>query len=112
MTDTQSLSPSQEPEQAVLVFIKLPDDWGSDSDWDSIFGLEARLEEAIDRERAGELDGDEFGEGFCTIYMYGPDADGLVSVISPILKEYAMLSGSYAIKRYGEPGAREVRIDL
>jgi hypothetical protein len=44
--------------------------------------------------------------------MYGPDADALWGVVEPVLLDADLGSGSYAVLRYGPPGARESQIDL
>jgi hypothetical protein len=57
----------------------------------------------------------EFGEGFCTLYMYGPDADALFKAVESDLRSAPLPAGSYAIKRYGsagDPEARETRVVL
>lgn len=79
---------------------------------EAMHALQDRLIEAIKGGDAGELDGDEFGEGVCTVYMYGASADRLWHAIAPVLETERFTEGSHAIKRFGEPGAREERIDL
>jgi hypothetical protein len=77
--------------------------------------LESTLERRIASAGVGEFDGDEFGEGTCRLFMYGPDADRLYEVIESILKAAPAARGGFAIKRYGGAGdfnASEVRIDL
>jgi hypothetical protein len=104
------------PEHAVLVYIKLSDDnMGSEKERKKCQDLGERMETSINTKRAGEFDGDEFGEGFCTLYMYGPDADALFNAVESDLRSAGLLAGSYAIKRYGpaaDPNAREVRVAL
>ncbi|MCA9101835.1 MAG: hypothetical protein R3C10_01485 [Pirellulales bacterium] len=103
-------------EHAVLVYFKLSDDeFGTTLEREQIQELSDRLAEAIEGNVAGEFDGDEFGEGHCTLFMYGPDADVLFEVIEPILSDSPLRCGGYAIKRYGEASdenARETRVDL
>jgi len=60
--------------------------------------LEHQLSDAIENSSAGELDGDEWGGGTCTIYMYGPDAERLLSVTLPILKTFHAPLGSYVVR--------------
>jgi hypothetical protein len=79
------------------------------------FALVEELEAAFDTSGIGEYDGEEFGGGGCTFYMYGPDADRLFAAVEPILKQSSLAPGGSATKRYGDagdPDAREVRIDL
>ena len=63
----------------------------------------------------GEFDGDEFGGGECTLYMYGPDADRLFGAVEEELRSSEHAGGGFAVKRYGaagDPSAREIRVDL
>jgi hypothetical protein len=103
-------------EQAVIVHLKLGDDgFGSSDERESIGALQDELASAINRAEAGEFDGDEFGEGECLLFMYGPDADSLFETIKPILKASRHAEGGFAIKRYGEasdPTVREVKVEL
>ncbi len=110
------VSAIKSPEHAVLVYLKLSDDqMGSEKERKDCHALEDRLERSIQTKQAGELDGDEFGEGFCTLYMYGPDADALFNAVESELRAAPLLAGSYAIKRYGpatDPKARETKVVL
>jgi hypothetical protein len=74
--------------------------------------LEEQLATAIKEARAGDYDGDEFGSGFCTIYIYGPNADSLFTAVQPVLKKFHAPVGSYLIKRYGKPGAKQERVEI
>lgn len=90
------------------------DRFGSPVEQAEVRALEERLEKAIVEGDAGEFDGDEFGENKCVLFMYGPDADRLFSVIQPTLADAPVASGGYAILRYGaadDPGAPEKRLD-
>jgi hypothetical protein len=90
-------------EQAVIVHLRLSDEGvGSFEEREALGALQEQMAEAIDNATAGEFDGDEFGAGECVLYMYGPEADRLFSVIEPLLKNCPLASGGYAIKRYGE----------
>jgi hypothetical protein len=60
----------------------------------------------------GEFDGDEWGEGVCVIYMYGPSAERLFTIALPILKNFHPPKGSFVVKRYGKPGAKQDRLPL
>jgi hypothetical protein len=100
-------------EHAVIAHLRLSDpNFGSEQEREAIFALEDRLNVAIERADAGEFDGNEFGDGECTLYMYGPDADRLYNAIAPVQMS-PLARGGYAIKRYGEasnPAAKEVRV--
>jgi len=87
----------------------------SGSNLDPVFELEDALIEAIESSSAGEFDGNDVGQGECTLYMYGLDADALFTAIKPVIAAYSqMLSGGQAQLRYGPPddGVREVEIPL
>ena len=80
-----------------------------------IHSLTDELETAISAQRAGEFDGDEFGGGVCTLYLYGPDADQLFAAVESILRQSPLTMGAHAIKRYGRAtasDAREVRVEF
>jgi len=90
-------------EHAVIVHLRLDDDgFGSAEKRASINELQDALADAIDEAEAGEFDGDEFGQGECVLFMYGPDADVLFDTIKAILKKSPHSKGGFAIKRYGE----------
>ena len=100
-------------EQAVIATIKLNSgDMGSAEERQRITALEDQLSDAIKRSSTGEFDGDEYGGGVCTVYMYGPSAERLFAAVSPVLKKFHAPKGSYVVKRYGKPGARQDRIAL
>jgi len=63
-------------EQAVIATIKLRSgNMGTAEERDRISALENQLSDAIKNSSAGEFDGDEYGNGTCTLYMYGPSAE-------------------------------------
>lgn len=100
-------------EQAVIATIKLNSrDMGSTEERQRITALEDQLSDAIKRSSTGEFDGDEYGGGVCTVYMYGPSAERLFAVVLPVLKKFRAPKGSYVVKRYGKPGAKQDRIAL
>ena len=103
-------------EHAVLAYLRLSDgEFGGEGEIESIHELTDRLAEAIESAGVGEFDGDEFGDGECSLYMYGPDADALFASIEPILRNSSHATGGHVIKRYGDaddPEAKEVRVDL
>ena len=74
--------------------------------------IESRLSQAIAAAGAGEFDGNLVGVDDATLYMYGPDADRLFAVAEPVLRSARLPAGTLAVKRYGEPGAREEHVRL
>lgn len=100
-------------EQALIATITLSSDgMGEKDERDRIIALQHQLSDAIENSAAGELDGDEWGGGTCTIYMYGPSAARLFSLTWPILKEFHAPAGSYLIKRCGDSDEEGDRIPL
>ena len=85
---------------------------GEKEERDRIVALQRQLSDAIENSSAGELDGDEWGGGTCTIYMYGRSAERLLSLTWPILKEFRASAGSYLITRCGDSDEEERRIPL
>ena len=74
-------------EQALIITIPLHSGkMGGVEERKRLFALEDQLSAAIKESGAGEYDGNEFGEGVFTIYIYGPSAERLFSVVRPILK--------------------------
>ena len=97
-------------EHALIVYITLSNHkLGLGKDRQIISLLENKISSALEDAGFGELDGDEFGEGECVIYTYGPDADMLWSIIFPFLAAELKTYKGYAIKRYGEADDPEVR---
>lgn len=100
-------------EQALIVTIPLHSgDMGSAEERKRIFTLEDQLTRAVRESGTGEFDGNEFGGGVCTLYMYGPSADRLFSVARPILRRFRPPTGSYLVKRYGKPGSKQDRLAI
>jgi len=107
-------SPNQEDsvtesEHAVIVHL----DTTGATDW-SVYDVEDQLIEAIDGAGVGEFDGNEIAlDGSEVIlYAYGPDADALYAAMEPVITTVPKGPKSFTVKRYGAPGADEVRLDL
>jgi hypothetical protein len=101
-------------DHAVIVHIPLSNNgFGTWMDRLRIGRLERQLMKAIRKVALGDLDGVEFGEGECIIFIYGRDADQLFESIKKILARSSVAKKGYAIKRYGPPEdehAKEVRV--
>jgi hypothetical protein len=80
-------------EHCVKVCLKLAEEFGSPDEMEAIYALSDLLEETIEKHKAGEFDGDEFGGGECMLYMYGPDADQLFNAIRKVLKSSPLTKG-------------------
>jgi hypothetical protein len=90
-------------------------EYGS-TDLSRLFGLEELIEQALARDGAGELDGNEVAadgsDGF--LYLYGPDADRLFEAVRPVLESADFMRGARVRLRYGPPedGVREREVVL
>jgi hypothetical protein len=51
---------------------------GNEQERNRIEKLDGDPDVAIKKSLSGEFDGDEYGEGFCAIYTYGPSANRLL----------------------------------
>lgn len=89
-----------EPEHAVIVHFSY-----GNTDLSTLFELEEKIEEAIEKAGAGEFDGNEVAsdgsDGY--LFMYGPNADSLFEAIEPVLKSSDFMKGAKAKLRYGPP---------
>ncbi len=95
-------------QQSVLVYLPLSDgEFGHPDERAAIHGLEGALAAAIEVAQAGELDGDEFGAGEATLFMYGPSADLLFAAIEPVLRASPLARNARVVLRYGPPGTAE-----
>jgi len=100
-------------EQAVLVYFPLSDaGFGSAWELEVLGGLGDDLREIVAEADVGEFDGHDVGGGQYTLYLYGPDADELFAAIEPSLVQQNWPRDVVAVKRYGAPGAAEVRVSV
>ena len=108
--------PAPEAQHAVIVHLVLSDEkFGTQEERDAIRALGDEMEAQLVRAVAGEFDGDEFGGGECTLWMYGTNADRVFGAVEPALRASPLSKGGHVIKRYGDvddEGAKRVRIDL
>ena len=98
------------PEHALIVqFFDYPG-----PELDPLHELEEALSNAIDAAGAGMYDGHELAidDSDGRLYMYGPDADGLIAAVRPILQRCPFTAGALVTLRCGLPGNREVRFRL
>src|SRR5262245_45564362 len=99
-------------EQAVLVYLDgrtLPAEVYQEYD---VGGLEDQLRPLLQQTGVGDYDGNEFGPGEVTLFMYGPDAEALFRVIEPVLLAYPLCQNARVIIRPGGPRTRGREIRL
>jgi len=99
-------------EQAVIVHLRMNEPFGSPEECEAIYALKDRLIAVMEAAAIGEFDGHEFGDHKCVFYIYGPNADEILAIVEPTLRANALTPGGHVVKRYGMPGARELRIAL
>ena len=103
-------------EHAVIAHLRLSSaGFGTPAERQRLMELEGRLEQEIRQAHAREFDGNEFGDGECVWYMYGPDADVLYRATEAISREAAIHPGSFVVKRRGaagDPSAKEETVAL
>ncbi len=85
--------------------IHLPDSVYKDCD---IVTLENRLEEALEINRLGELDGHETGPESTVLFLYGGNAEALFRVVEPLLLDYPLCRGARLTIRQGDQERRVV----
>lgn len=99
-------------EHCVTVHIRSSGDgFGTWAERTSIHRLSDRLSVVIDSNGLGEYDGDEFGGGGATLYMYGPNSEQIFDAILPLLRD-ASVTVSHAVLRYGPPGAPSKTVEI
>lgn len=105
--------PTKSPDQAVIVHVPLSDGAnGTREEFAHLTALEEKMEEAIAVAGAGEFDGNEFGQGDFTYFMYGTDADRLFAVVETILRGDSQTKKGHALLRYGPPGSTQRKVEL
>lgn len=97
----------------IAAYFKLASEgYGTQEERDSIHRFTNELAEVIRESGTGIFDGDEFGNGECGLFMYGPNADQLFNVVEPLLRRWKPLEGGYVIKRYGAPAGQSERVEF
>lgn len=93
--------------QGVIITIRLGEsDEPEEKEFSAIQNLEEQIESVIPTNSG--VDGDDFGDGECTIYVYGPSADKIWEVIESTLRESVFPSMEIMLQ-YGEPGAQDTK---
>jgi hypothetical protein len=99
-------------EHAVIVEIEARGFWKKLLLSTQLWKLEDKLSDALETSGAGEFDGNEIGEDDATLFMYGPDAGRLFSVIEGTLRKSWLCRGARVRLRSGPPGAAERELRL
>lgn len=101
------------PEQAVIVHVSLSDGKnGTKEEINHLLEFEEKLEARILEVGVGEIDGNEFGQGDFTYFMYGRDADQLFAAIEPLLRNDLLAQKVRVVVRYGGPGTAQREVEI
>jgi hypothetical protein len=79
----------------VLVTLRLNHgEYGSSEERDAIHSFTDQLATQIVSAKLGNFDGDEFGDGRCTLFMYAHDPKGLYGHIEPFFRSSPLTAGA------------------
>jgi len=89
----------------IIISLKLSgSDFGTEPERQTVLGLEHRLEHRIQAEDLGEVDGEEFGDGECSIFVRTNAAAKVEAIIRDFFRDQAP-SLSYSLTRAALPDA-------
>jgi hypothetical protein len=93
------------PDQSLQIHLRLASGYFGDSEErGEIDVLKQMLEDALEDDEVGFLDGWDYGMHECTIFIYGPDAEALWTTSKPIIDSYRhIIAGGKALLRLGPP---------
>ncbi|QPF73380.1 hypothetical protein G8A07_10935 [Roseateles sp. DAIF2] len=69
-------------------------EFGGAAEREAIHVLSDRLAAQLEASGQGEFDGDEFGAGRCTLFMYGEDAEAIYRSVAATLAAAPLLKGA------------------
>ena len=107
------MSGRKRAEHAVTVHLELVGGpYGSEDEVEEIRLLGDDCEAALAKAKAGEFEGEEFGDADCVLVFTGRDAERLWSIIAPRVAASRVGRGGHVVKRFGGPGARETKVPI
>jgi|SRR5215472_1776484 len=91
------------PKQEVEVFFA----YGS-TNFQYVYALGDQLQIAVSDAKAGEYDGHEItpGGSECKLFLFGPDAETILRVITPVLEASPLTRGAVITLLFGQRGWR------
>jgi hypothetical protein len=76
-----------------VVFSQQERGFGTHEEREAIHRLTDKLDRLLATSSGGQFDGDEFGDGECTLFMYGDNPNVMYEAISSTLIESSIVSG-------------------
>ena len=98
-------------DHAVLIHFALSEEFGTEAERTVIGDLGDRLADVVERAGAGEFDGDEYGNGEASLYLYGPDLERLWTAVEADVRACAVRP-AFVQLRPGGPDVPARRLDL
>lgn len=106
-----SEGPVAEDRQSVVAWVRLGDrNFENEREQQRLFELENRVMRTLEASGAGSYDTNDLAPGFFRMTMLGPDADRIVEVVTPLLRDTP--AGSYLAVRRGPSGSSEERMEI
>ncbi len=103
--------PIAEDRQSVVAWIRLGDpNFENEREQQRLFELENRVMRTLEASGGGSYDTNDLAPGFFRMTMLGPDADRIVEVVTPLLRDTP--PGSYLAVRHGPSGSTEERVEI
>lgn len=103
--------PLAEDRQSVVAWVRLGDrNFENEREQQRLFELENRVMRTLEASGAGSYDTNDLAPGFFRMTMLGPDADRIVEVVTPLLRDTP--AGSYLAVRRGPSGSSEERMEI
>ena len=102
----------KDKEEAVLIYLQFPQGTlYSERKLDILlFDVEDVLQEAVEKNKVGTLDGNEMYEDTITYFFYGKDANKIAEVVYPMLSYIPFMKGSYILKRYRDDKEKQIML--
>ena len=100
---TRDKSKNGTPKQEVEIFFV----YGS-TNFQYVYALGDQLHRAVSEAKAGEYDGHEIASdgSECKLFLFGPDAEAIFRVITPVLDASPLTRGALITLRFGPRGWR------
>lgn len=100
--------------QSVKIVLKLSKyGFGTPDQRYAVDNMSTKMDRLVKKNKAGQIqENSSIGSGQHVIYIIGPDADKIYSLIEPVLKEFSVTRGAVITKRYGDQQDAEAREEI